>query len=191
LAQQDRSREWAAAPSAATHIPPSPAPGNSWHGSDAGFNTTPQTLGRPRTRPTHAHGWAGGCCVVGAPTRSPLGPPRRGPEPARRGGYRRPFRAPSSPRYRARPIAAPKRGSSPGHCRNLPPDSLHLLQAGRDDSGRALPPRPPWDLTPLDSRRTGRTAERDPRHAKGRDARAAPHAALRAPYQAFTQHTLG
>ena len=26
---------------------------------------------------------------------------------------------------------------------------------------------------------------------KGRDARAAPHAALRAPYQAFTQHTLG
>ena len=40
LTQQNRSREWAAALRAATHIPQSPAPGDSWHGSDAGSNTT-------------------------------------------------------------------------------------------------------------------------------------------------------
>ena len=194
LTQQSRSREWAAAPSAATHIPHSPASGNSWHGSDAGSNTTPQTPGRPRTRPTHAHGWAGGCCVVGAPTRSTLGPPRRGPEPARRGGYAAPSGALLPALPNASDCRADERGSSRTR-RNLPPDSPNLTQAGRHASA-ALFHRPPFcpprgPNPPPDSRRTGCSAERDPRHAKGRDARAAPHAALRAPYQAFTQHTLG
>ena len=46
--------------------------------------TRHKTLGWTRTRPTHAHGWAGGCCVVGSPTGSPLSPPLRGPEAVRR-----------------------------------------------------------------------------------------------------------
>ena len=65
------------------------------------------------------------------------------------------------------------------------------MQDRRHISVRALLPLVPPDLIPPDSRRTGRplSVTRDTR--KGRDARAAPHAALRAPYQAFTQHTLG
>ena len=154
LTQQNRSREWAAAPSAATHIPHSPASGNSWHGSDAGSNTTPQTPGRPRTRPTHAHGWAGGCCVVGAPTRSTLGPPRRGPEPARRGGYAAPSGALLPALPNASDCRADERGSSRTR-RNLPPDSPNLTQAGRHASAALFhrPPfAPPGGLTPLPTR---------------------------------------
>ena len=163
LTQQTRSREWA--PQTL-----SPAPGNSWHGSDAGSNTTHSTStqynhrtaflpvllpqGRPCTRPTHAHGWAGGCCVVGAPTRSPLGPARGGGETARilpRAIERDQFAAPKASR---RPPSPTK------PCLPIPSSPANLSQAGRGrhESGRALllllspldliPPRlaPSWPL---------------------------------------------
>jgi len=154
LTQQSRSREWAAAPSAATHIPHSPASGNSWHGSDAGSNTTSQTPSRPRTRPTHAHGWAGGCCVVGAPTRSTLGPPRRGPEPARRGGYRRPFGRP--PPHATERVRLPRRQAREFADATKPDSRFPESDAGRATRvRRALPPppfAPPGDSPPLSTR---------------------------------------
>ena len=147
LTQQTRSREWA--PQTL-----SPAPGNSWHGSDAGSNTTHSTStqynhrtaflpvllpqGRPCTRPTHAHGWAGGCCVVGAPPRSPLGPARGGAETARilpRAIERDQFAAPKASR---RPPSPTK------PCLPIPCESF----AGRPGATRVRPRSPPPPLPP-------------------------------------------
>ena len=65
------------------------------------------------------------------------------------------------------------------------------MQERRHISVRALLPLVPPDPIPPTRAVPGAplSVTRDTR--KGRDARAAPHAALRAPYQAFTQHTLG
>jgi len=84
LAQQNRSREWAAAPSAATHIPHSPASGNSWHGSDAGSNTTPPDP-RSASYETHSRTRVGGWvlrsgCADPVPARSPAQGPRARPK---------------------------------------------------------------------------------------------------------------
>jgi hypothetical protein len=151
---------------------------------------------RPRlaSYETHSRTRVGGWvlrsgCADPVPARSPAQGPRARPK----GRPPPPLRAPSSPALpNASDCRADKRGSSRTR-RNLPSDSLNLTQAGRHASAALiLPPPPPLGTSPpLDSRRTGCSAERDPRHAKGRGARAAPHAALRAPYQAFTQHTLG
>ena len=184
LTQQTRSREWAAALRAATHRPyRPPAPGkrgtraegrgNSWHGSDAGSNTTHSTSnkynhrtaflpvvlpqGRPCTRPTHAHGWAGGCCVVG----------RADPVPARScsgGGETARKSSPGPALSNAIDLPRRKRGRPPSPTKpclpiiNLPIPCKSLSQAGRGrhESGRALllspldliPPRlaPSWPL---------------------------------------------
>ena len=67
-------------------------------------DTTQIPLVWPRTRPTHAHGRAGGtCCVVGAPT----GSLPRSPEAARRGA------------------SAPPRGAGQGPSPPLGPLSYH------------------------------------------------------------------
>ena len=118
---------------------------------------------------THSRARTGGrvgCCVVGAPTGSqpaapgvPLTiPPLRLRAPRGRskgGGYRPPRRAPSSPRYRARRIAAPTKvrgGGSPRRPSALPKpcawvsaSRLHLSQAARAIPAElsTLPPLPP------------------------------------------------
>ena len=178
LTQQTRSREWAAALRAATHRPYRPNciarsrqlvarlrrriqhdtqyihPVQSSHGNRTAFLPVVLPQGRPCTRPTHAHGWAGGCCVVGAPTRSPLGPARGGGETARilpRAIERDQFAAPKASR---RPPSPTK------PCLPIPSSPANLSQAGRGrhESGRALllllspldliPPRlaPSWPL---------------------------------------------
>ena len=144
--------------------------------------------GRPRTRPTHAHGWAGGCCVVGAPTRSPLSP-AWGPRDRPKGGL--------SPAL-SNAIDLPRRrryGETAEPDETLPPDpALRIFRRpGATQVRPCSPPLPPGPDPP--STRAVLAAPlgvtRDTR--KGRDARAAPHghAALCASYRAFTQHTLG
>jgi len=144
LAQRNRSREWAAAPSAATHIPHSPASGNSWHGSDAGSDTTPPDP-RSASYETHSRTRVGGWvlrsgCADPVHARSPAQGPRARPK----GRPPPPLRAPSSPALpNASDCRADKRGS-PRTRRNLPSDSLNLTQAGRHASAAlTLPPPAP------------------------------------------------
>ena len=124
------------------HDPQYIHPVQSPHGTLAG---SPPPQCRPRTRPTHAHGWAGGCCVVGAPTRSPLGP-AWGPRDRPKGGATAPpFGRPPPPRYRTRPVcrAESKAESPPSEtkpCLPIPCESF----AGRATRVRPCsPPLPP------------------------------------------------
>ena len=133
---------------------------------------------------TRAHGRAGGLlrsgCAKRLPARGsgrpPHDPPASGPpRPLEGGGYRPPRRAPSSPRYRARRIAAPTKvrgGGSPRRPSALPKScawvsALASFAGGPRDSGRALdpPPSPPLITPPRLAPSWPRTAERDPRHA--------------------------
>ena len=147
---------------------PSPAPGNSWHGSDAGSNTTPSTSIQynPRTaslpvvlpprvglvRDPLTHTGAGGWvlrsgCADPFPARPCLG----GPEAARRGGLTPPLRAPSSPAL-PNAIDLPRRervGESAERDETLPPDPLRIFRRPGDTSPAVLPSSPPWmDLIP-------------------------------------------
>ena len=103
--------------------------------------------GRPRTRPTHAHGWAGGCCVVGAPTRSPLGPAWQlgGPRDHPKGGHL------SSPAL-SNAIDLPRRRRVGDRRARQNPASrslANLSQAGGDTSPAVLAPLlAPLDLIP-------------------------------------------
>ena len=154
LTQQTRSREWAAALRAATHRPHRPLP------ATRGTAPTPDPT-RPPVHPsstiigsasyeTHSRTRVGGWvlrsgCADPFPARSPA----QGPRARRKGRLPPPRRAPSSPRCRTRPIAAPTsevvRGARRNPAFRFP---ANLLQTGRRESGRALPPRPPWDLIP-------------------------------------------
>ena len=90
------------------------------------------------------------CCVVGAPTRSTLGPPRRGPEPARRGGYRRPFGRP--PPHATERVRLPRRQAREFADATKPASRFPESDAGRATRvRRALPPppfAPPGDSVP-------------------------------------------
>ena len=140
LTQQNRSREWAAALSALlpTHTVPFYPIAHSWQ-LVARLRRRIQHDTNPRLASSETHsrartGGRVGCCVVGAPNGSqpaapgvPLTiPPLRLRAPRGRskgGGYRPPRRAPSSPRYRARRIAAPTKvrgGGSPRRPSALP-----------------------------------------------------------------------
>ena len=176
LTQQNRSREWAAALSALLptqchftflsflpHRPllatrgTAPTPDPTRHKPQVGLFRDPLT---------RAHGRAGGLlrsgCAKRLPARGsgrpPHDPPASGPpRPLEGGGYRPPRRAPSSPRYRARRIAAPTKvrgGGSPRRPSALPKScawvsALASFAGGPRDSGRALdpPPSPPL-ITP-------------------------------------------
>jgi hypothetical protein len=150
---ENRSREWAAAlraaiPTDADPHRPLPATRGTAPTPDP---TRPTSPGWPRTRPTHAHGWAGGCCVVGAPTRPPLGPASRGPRDRPKGRLppvRPPFGRPPPPRYRTRSICRADNESgvppsAPKPCLPIPCESI----AGR--ATRIRPRSPPSPLVPL------------------------------------------
>ena len=169
LTQHTRSRKWAAALRAATHRPHRPLQATrgtaptatrqyihsvqSSHGTLAGTCSPPpgsasyETHSRTRTRPcTHAHGWAGGCCVVGAPTRSPLGPARGPREPSppegAKGADRPPFGRHPLPRYRTRSICRAEGESETAEPdETLPPDSLRISR--RPGATRVRPCSPP------------------------------------------------
>ena len=91
---------------------------------------------------------------MGAPTRSPLVPPRRGPEPARRGGYRRPFGRP--PPHATERVRLPRRQAREFADATKPASRFPESDAGRATRvRRALPPppfAPPGGLTPLSTR---------------------------------------
>ena len=143
LTQQTRSREWAAALRAATHRPYRPNciarsrqlvarlrrriqhdtqyihPVQSSHGNRTAFLPAVLPQGRPCTRPTHAHGWAGGCCLLRSGCADPL--------PARScsGGAR--DRPNPSPRYRTRSICRAE-----GESETAEPDETLPLGSGVD-----------------------------------------------------------
>ena len=202
LTQHTRSREWAAALRAATHRPHRPlqatrgtaptATRQYIHSTSTQYNhrTAPLQVvlpqGRPRTRPTHAHGWAGGTwvlrsgCADPIPARSHSGAPRAETARRREGGGPPPLRPPSSPAL-SNAIDLPRRRRVGDRRARRNPASrflANLSQAGGDtthESGRAPPrPLPPGPDPP--STRAVLAAPlgvtRDTR--KGRDARAAP-----------------
>ena len=128
LTQQNRSQGWAAAlPRCYPHTP-SPTPGSSWHGSDAGSDTTqfPGLASYETHKCARVGGWVQR--TVGAPTGSALVPCLGAPKTTRKGGLPPPLRAPSSPRYRTRSIAAPTSEgvppSAPKPCLPIPSESI-------------------------------------------------------------------
>ena len=69
--------------------------------------------------------------------------PRRGPEPAQRGGLRRPFGRPPPPRYRTRPIAAPtSEGVPPGTAETRLPIPCISCRLGGTIPAALFPPVP-------------------------------------------------
>ena len=191
LTQQNRSQGWAAAlPRCYPHTP-SPTPGSSWHGSDAGSDMT--HIPGSASHETHARTRVGGWVLRGGYADSVP----RGPDHPTGGRYPRP--PPPAGPPRSSPLCSPSASDCPREVRPRRPE--------RDETSRPIPcircrkgatfpsalssPSSPWTRSPPTRAVPGAplSVTRDTR--KGRDARAAPHAALRAPYQAFTQHTLG
>ena len=147
-------------------------PVQSSHGNRTAFLPVVLPQGRPCTRPTHAHGWAGGCCLLRSgcadplPARSCSGGPRDRPNP--------------SPRYRTRSICRAEGESETAEPdETLPPDPLIPCEsfAGRPGATRVRPRSPPAPLPPGPDPPSTRAilaaplgVTRDTR--KGRDARA-------------------
>ena len=176
LTQQNRSQGWAAALSRCYPHTPSPTPGSSWHGSDAGSDMT--HIPGSASYETHARTRVGGWVLRGGYADSVP----RGPDHPTGGRYPRPPPGRSPPLRRAA-LAAVRPGSTAGAsaAAAIPHRTMHAC--ARPVS---RPPSPGGRLTPPYQGPRIR-AETSATSAERRRTRPS-HRATRAPVGVHTTH---